>query len=169
MIVVLMGVMGAGKTAVGTVLAEEMGVPFIDADDHHSAKNKEKMHGGMPLNDEDRQPWLETLNGLLLQWHGSGAGGVMACSALKEQYRAVLRGGMPEGAVHFVMLDAEKELLAARLAARSHEYMNNGLLQSQLETLETPRDALVIMNDLPPQEVAVKIMRHLQTACSGAA
>ncbi len=169
MIVVLMGVMGAGKTAVGTVLAGEMGVQFIDADDHHSAKNKEKMRDGIPLDDADRKPWLETLNGLLRQWHESGSGGVMACSALKEQYRVVLRGGMPAGAVRFVMLDAEKELLAKRLAARSHEYMNNGLLQSQLETLEPPQDALVIMNDRPPRAIAAEIMRQLQHAPFGAA
>ena len=161
MIVVLMGVTGSGKTTIGTLLAERMGVAFADADDHHSAKNKAKMRAGEALTDKDRQPWLETLNGVLRDWHLSDAGGVLACSALKEDYRRTLRAGMPEGAVRFVLLDGTKELITGRLARRQHEYMNPKLLTSQLETLEPPKDALIVMNDRPPHEIVNEVLRQV--------
>jgi len=163
MIVVLMGVMGSGKTAIGTLLAGLMGVPFVDADDHHPAANKAKMKAGEPLDDADRQPWLETLNGLMRQWYASGSGGVLACSALKEKYREMLGAGMPAGAVRFVLLEATQEMLAARLAQRQHEYMNPDLLASQLETLEPPKDALVVINDRPPKEITREIFALLRS------
>ena len=84
MIVVLMGVSGSGKTTIGTLLAERAGVVFADADDYHPAANKAKMAAGHPLDDEDREPWLETLNGVMRGWYAAGQGGVLACSALKE-------------------------------------------------------------------------------------
>lgn len=158
MIVVLMGVMGSGKTAIGKRLAGLMGVDFIDADDHHPVANKEKMRSGQPLDDDDRQPWLETLNGLMREWRKSGAGGVLACSALKESYRETLRSGLPGEGVAFVLLDAPIELLADRLSRRRHEYMNNTLLESQLATLERPQDAIVIMNDRSQEDAAREIM-----------
>ncbi len=124
MIVVLMGVTGSGKTTIGTLLAQRTGTVFADADDYHPAANKEKMRAGIPLNDDDRQPWLEILNGLLRGWYQSGEGGVLACSALKEKYRQTLASGLPENAISFVWLDADKELLSERLAgaaSRVHE------------------------------------------------
>jgi gluconokinase len=123
MIVVLMGVSGSGKTTIGTLLAERTGTVFADADDYHPAANKAKMASGQPLNDDDRQPWLEVLNGLMQGWFKAGTGGVLACSALKEKYRTTLANGMPEGTVKFVLLDGSKELIAERLAARQHEYV----------------------------------------------
>ena len=105
MIVVLMGVTGSGKTTIGTLLAERVGAIFADADDYHPAANKKKMAAGQPLNDEDRQPWLETLNRLMRGWFEEGKSGVLACSALKAKYRDTLAAGMPEGAVSFVWLD----------------------------------------------------------------
>ena len=161
MIVVLMGVSGSGKTTIGTLLAERTGTVFADADDYHPKANKEKMAAGHPLNDEDRQPWLETLNGLMRGWFDSGTGGVLACSALKEKYRQTLASGMPEGAVSFVLLDGSKELIAERLAARKHEYMNPKLLDSQLATLEKPHDALCVVNDKAPGEVVDLILQYV--------
>lgn len=164
MIVVLMGVTGSGKTTIGTLLAERSGSTFADADDYHPQANKDKMAAGHPLNDEDRQPWLETLNRLLLGWYREGKSGVLACSALKAAYRTTLAAGMPKDTVSFVLLDGSRELLAERLAARKHEYMNPKLLDSQLATLELPADALRVVNDKTPDEVVSEILARLSPA-----
>lgn len=160
MIVVLMGVTGSGKTTIGTRLALRLGTMFADADDYHPETNKMKMAAGLPLNDADRQPWLETLNGVMRRWQPGG--GVLACSALKERYRETLSAGMPEGTVRFVLLDAAKELIAGRLAVRQHEYMNPKLLDSQLATLEIPLEALRVVNDRAPDIVVDEILHGLQ-------
>jgi gluconokinase len=167
MIVVLMGVTGSGKTTIGTLLAQRTGTIFADADDYHPAANKEKMHAGIPLNDEDREPWLEILNGLLRGWYQSGEGGVLACSALKESYRQTLQKGIPPDAISFVWLDADKELLCERLTGRHHEYMNPKLLDSQLATLEPPKDALRVVNDRPPDQVVDEILQHVSPSADG--
>lgn len=164
MIVVLMGVTGSGKTTIGTLLAERTGAVFADADDYHPLANKQKMAAGHPLNDGDRQPWLETLNGLLRGWFEAGKSGVLACSALKETYRVTLMAGMPAGAVQFVLLDGAKELIAERLSARKHEFMNSSLLDSQFATLERPKDALRIVNDRAPEEIVSQILEHVSLA-----
>ncbi|HWW24195.1 MAG TPA: gluconokinase [Edaphobacter sp.] len=161
MIVVLMGVTGSGKTTIGTLLAERIGAVFADADDYHPVANKQKMAAGHALTDEDRQPWLETLNRLMRGWFDGGGSGVLACSALKSKYRATLAAGMPKGAVSFVWLDAPRELLAERLAERHHEFMNPKLLESQLKTLEPPKNALRIVNDREPEEVVSQIVEHI--------
>lgn len=161
MIVVLMGVSGSGKTTIGTLLAERAGAVFADGDDYHPAANKQKMAAGHSLNDQDRLPWLEVLNGLLQGWFAEGKSGVLACSALKASYRDILQAGMPKGAVSFVVLEVSKEMLAARLAERKHEFMNPGLLDSQLATLEMPADAVRIVNDRSPEEIASQILEKI--------
>ena len=163
MIVVLMGVSGSGKTTIGTLLAERAGTVFADADDYHPVANKAKMAAGHALNDEDRQPWLETLNGVLRGWQESGAGGVLACSALKAKYRETLAAGMPEGAVRFVLLDGSRELIAERLAQRNHEFMNPNLLDTQFATLEKPKDALRVLNDKSPEEIVREILEMVKS------
>jgi len=119
------------------------------------------MATGHALNDEDRQPWLETLNQLMKGWFDAGKSGVLACSALKSKYRATLAAGMPKGTVSFVWLDAPRELLAERLAERHHEFMNPKLLESQLKTLEPPKHALRIVNDRAPEEIVNQIVEHI--------
>jgi len=158
MIVVLMGVSGSGKTTVGTLLAQKSGAVIADADDYHPQANKAKMAAGHALNDADRQPWLEILNGVLRGWHDHGTNGVMACSALKESYRATLASGMPAGTVTFCMLELSREMLERRLAERHHEFMNPKLLDTQLATLEEPKDAIVVKNDRSPDEVVEEIL-----------
>lgn len=157
-----MGVSGSGKTTIGELLATQTGAIFADADDYHSAANKQKMAAGHPLNDDDREPWLETLNGLLKGWFESHTAGILACSALKEKYRVTLMKGLPKGAVRVVLLELSRGTLEKRMKARSHEFMNPALLDSQIATLEVPADALHVVNDHSPQKVVEEIVAQLQ-------
>ncbi len=124
MILVLMGVSGSGKTTIGSLLAERMGLPFADADDYHTLAGKQKMAAGIPLTDEEREPWLRVLNGLLLKWEAERTGGVIACSALKKKYRVTLEAGIPGSDIKLIFLDGPKQVIAERLAhpaPRVHE------------------------------------------------
>lgn len=138
MVVVVMGVSGAGKTTIGRSVAERLGWRFIDADDYHPAANVAKMAGGTPLDDEDRWPWLDALNALL---RGEKQA-VIACSALKESYRRRLLAGIEDARI--VHLHGDKALIASRMAARRHRYMRASLLDSQFATLEPPAGAIRI-------------------------
>ena len=162
MILLLMGVSGSGKSTIGTLLATRAGVTFADGDTYHSAAMKQKMAAGHPLDDDDRQPWLETLNGVLRGWFAASESGVMVCSALKEKYRDTLASGMPKGTVTFVILEGSKELFAERMAHRHHEFMNPKLLDSQFATLETPKDAIHVVNDKTPDEVVDEILAKIK-------
>ena len=168
MIVVLMGVTGSGKTTIGTLLAQRTGTIFADADDYHPQANKDKMRAGIPLNDEDRQPWLEILNGLLRGWYQSGEGGVLACSALKEKYRRDA-GERDSGERDYVCVAGRQQGVAdrERLAARHHEYMNPKLLDSQIATLEPPKDALRVNIDQPPEQIVDEILEHVSLTQDG--
>ncbi|HZG02463.1 MAG TPA: gluconokinase [Streptomyces sp.] len=127
-----MGVSGSGKTTVGTALAERLGVPYAEADDFHPPENVAKMASGVPLDDEDRRPWLDAIAAWLAE--RGGRGGVVTCSALRRRYRDRLRRAAPE--VFFLHLDGSPELIAERLAARRGHFMPPELLRSQFETLE---------------------------------
>src|SRR6478735_3371604 len=127
---------GLGKTTVGKVLAKELGWKFYDADDYHPASNVEKMHRGIPQTDEDRQPWLQTLAGLIDDSRDRGENVVLACSALKHAYQEYLRHRLD--AIHYVCLCGSEELIQERLAARSGHFMNPALLPSQFEIMEPP-------------------------------
>jgi gluconokinase len=150
LIIILMGVSGAGKTTVGQLLAAELGWDFADADNYHSAANIEKMRTGIPLDDTDRTPWLETLRQMIANAIDAGKNIVLACSALKRSYRDLLRVG-PE--VRFVYLKVLPPLLHERLRERRGHYMTEQMLASQLATLEEPQHALVI--DASPSPAAI--------------
>jgi gluconokinase len=153
-----MGVSGAGKTTVGRLLALVLGWEFADGDDFHSAANIEKMRAGIPLTDDDREPWIQTLRTLIRKWMESGQSGVLACSALKEAYRAQLVLS-PE--VRVVYLKADREVLRQRLLRRVGHYMREPMLDSQLATLEEPRDALIIDAAQPAEEIVQEIKNSL--------
>jgi gluconokinase len=142
-VVVLMGVSGTGKTAVGRAVTERIGWPFAEGDDFHSEANKAKMTAGRPLTDEDRWPWLRAI----AEWIGRHPdGAVVSCSALRRPYRDLLRAGGPR--VRFIHLVASTEELERRMRGRKH-YMPVSLLQSQLDTLEQlePDEPGVIFDD----------------------
>lgn len=136
LVIIVMGVSGSGKTTVGKMLATKIGWQFKDADDFHSPANKDKMHKGIALTDEDRRPWLENLGQNTAEWLKSGHKTVLACSALKKSYRSVLTGNSKKVAVLY--LRADYQAIAARLEARSGHFMNKDLLRSQFEALEEP-------------------------------
>ncbi len=158
MVIILMGVSGAGKTTVGQLLASQLKWEFADADDYHSAANIEKMRNGIPLTDTDRAPWLETLRALITSWIATGKNAVLACSALKHAYRQELRIA-PK--VQFVYLKGTPQLLRQRLHARQGHYMTEQMLESQLAGLEEPERALAVDVDLAPVDVASEIRARL--------
>jgi gluconokinase len=135
---VIMGVSGSGKSTVGELLGHRLGVPFIDGDDLHPGANKDKMRTGTPLNDDDRRPWLQEIGRTLAAHQKEGSGAIVACSALKRRYRDLLREYAPD--LLFLHLEGSADTLAARMAARKHEFMPASLLASQLEAME-PLDA----------------------------
>ncbi|HEX5091528.1 MAG TPA: gluconokinase [Burkholderiales bacterium] len=154
MIVVVMGVSGCGKSTVGALLAQALGAEFLDGDDFHPPENVAKMAAGTPLTDADRAPWLAGLNAELRRRRHA----VLACSALKESYRAALREGV---ACRFIHLRGSRELIASRMAARRHRYMPAALLDSQYAALEPPADAIDIDVALPAAGCVAAILAQL--------
>ena len=156
-----MGTTGSGKTTVGQLLALRLGWLFLDADDFHSAANKEKMHRGIALSDADRAPWLAAIHDELVRRDREGRKGrnvVLACSALKQAYREELRAGV---AMQLVYLKGSEAVLRAHLDERHGHFAGESLLPSQLATLEEPADALVVDVSHKPEEIVAKICARL--------
>lgn len=158
--IVLMGVSGSGKSAVGRALARQLGWPLIEGDDLHSQDNVDKMQRGIALDDEDRRPWLETL----VRRMGPQEHVIVACSALKQDYRDKLRAAGDD--VRFVFLRVHRQMLAGRLARRRSHFFSPTLLDSQLATLQPPQareaDAITIDADTSVASLAKRIIQQLQ-------
>lgn len=158
MVILLMGVTGAGKTTVGQQLARSLGWKFVDADDYHPPANVAKMGAGIPLDDADRAPWLAVLHEAIVEWLRTGANVVLACSALKRGYREQLLIS-PE--VKLVYLKGTAKLIGERLAARHGHYMDPALLSSQFAALEEPERALAVNVDGKVPDLVAEIRRGL--------
>lgn len=158
MILLIMGVTGSGKSSVGSTLAKRLGWVFLEADDFHSAANKEKMHRGMHLTDADRLPWLDAIHAELQHQTAAAKNVVLACSALKEEYRRRLTAGLD---VKLVYLQGSRKLIADRLQHRAGHFAGEAILDDQFATLEEPgNDALIVDIQETPEEIVEKILKN---------
>ncbi len=158
---VVMGVSGSGKSEIGRRLAQRLSLAYVEGDDDHPAANVAKMAAGIPLDDADRQDWLLILQSRIRAAQQQGTGLVLSCSALKRRYRDLLRQGDP--ALVFVHLDGARELIAARMQARSNHFMPPTLLASQirdLEPLAQDEDGLRLDISHPPEQLIEDIVQH---------
>lgn len=152
-----MGVSGSGKSSIGQLLSEKLGLPFFDGDDFHPEENIIKMRDGKALTDNDRQPWLENVRSHAKIQLESGSL-LFACSALKEAYRKILSDGINAS---FIYLQGSKELILARIQARKNHFMPSTLLDSQFATLEEPKNALIVDVTQHLDQIADDIINHI--------
>lgn len=169
MVILVMGIEGTGKTTVGKLLADRLHWLFADADDFHSAANKEKMKQGIALTDADRAPWLAGIRAQIWRWIAARINGVITCSALKQSYRDELLSSPPSvdgtpDEIKTVYLHGTYALIAERLHQRQGHFAGEALLASQFATLEEPQDAISIDIDQTPEQIVEEIMRRLNLA-----
>jgi gluconokinase len=157
----MMGPAGSGKTTVGELLAAQLGWEFADGDSFHSPANIEKMRRGVPLDDNDRIPWLNSIREAIEKWDARGCNVVLACSALKREYRRRLQ---INSNVKLVYLKGSYELLRERLHARKGHYAGEQLLASQFADLEEPSDAVTVDTTRTPEEIVAEIRKQLALA-----
>jgi ACS family tartrate transporter-like MFS transporter len=161
MVLLVMGVTGSGKSTVARLLAARLGWVFLEADDFHSPANKEKMHRGIPLSDDDRLPWLDAIQAELVRQNKAGNNVVLACSALKEEYRKRLSHGLD---VKVVYLKGSFELIESRLRGRTGHFAGESILVDQFAVLEEPHDAIVVDVAAPPEAIVDQVLSNLSAA-----
>lgn len=161
--IIVMGVSGSGKSTVGEMLAQQLDAIFIDGDALHPQANIDKMAAGHPLNDGDRLPWLNQINQQLKVLETSNQSGVIVCSALKRQYRQILRQGLSN--LLFLFLDGDEDTIAQRMKARQGHFMKAGMLASQFSILERPSaeeyDVITVKIDHKPEEIVATMLTQL--------
>ena len=153
-----MGVTGAGKTTIGTMLAAQLNWQFADADTFHPPANIQKMSRGVPLNDTDRAPWLAAMRKAILEWIAAGKNVILACSALKRAYRDELR---PSPEVKIVYMKGSYALFAERIRQRHGHFAGEGILAGQFADLEEPVDAIMVDAAKSPEEIVAEIRKQL--------
>jgi gluconokinase len=158
MVILLMGVSGSGKTTIGQMLSAQLNWPFVDGDSLHSAANVAKMAAGIPLTDDDRAPWLQSIHDVMEGWRTQQKNGIIASSALKEKYRHILITS-PE--IKLVYLRGTYDLIYSRMQHRPGHYMKPEMLQSQFAALEEPNDAITVEISAPVEEIIATIRRGL--------
>ena len=161
-VLVVMGVSGSGKSTIGTQLALRLHWEFEDGDWFHPASNVEKMHSGQPLTDEDRWPWLNAIAAFIDASRKAGKHVVIACSALKKSYRAIIVGDRPD--VRLIYLKGGIELISRRIAARHEHFMPRELLQSQFDALEEPgpeEKAIIVSVEARPRAIVSEVLSAL--------
>lgn len=164
-VIVLMGVSGCGKSTAGAGLSKALGWPFRDADSFHPPANIAKMSAGIPLADEDRQPWLAAIATWIDARLAAGEPGIVSCSALKRAYRHIIVGA--RGGVRLVYLKGDLETIAARLQGRKGHFMPASLLRSQFEALEEPAAGerpVIVPVGMSPRRVVATIVERLGLA-----
>ncbi|MXY90840.1 MAG: gluconokinase [Gammaproteobacteria bacterium] len=159
MIIIVCGVSGAGKTTIGQLLSEALKVPFFDADELHPCSNLRKMRSGIPLSDDDRQPWLEILAGKLSAWSEEN-GAILACSALKEVYRIELSRKCTTP-ITWIVLHGSQSLIGERLKSRKGHFFDAGLLGSQFEDFEAPDYGWLYDASAAPEAILSDILQRL--------
>jgi gluconokinase len=159
MILLVMGVTGSGKTTVGEILAKRLGWVYLEADDFHSPENKGKMHRGVPLTEADRVPWLNAMHAELVKLDAQGKSAVLACSALREEYRVRLTGGLQ---VKLIFLRGSRELIGGRLRLRKHHFAGESILDDQFAVLEEPSSATVVGIDKEPEAIVEEILQKIR-------
>ena len=160
MIVIIMGVSGCGKSTIGKKLAQKLGCSFLEGDDFHPTENITKMKKGIPLTDQDRLPWLQKISEKCAHENNIGNNLVVACSALKKQYRLILNNAHNYELVH---LFGDLKTIKQRMSKRDH-FMPIKLIESQFETLEPPakeEDAIATEINLPIEALVDKIALEL--------
>lgn len=157
---IVMGVSGCGKSSVSKALAKKLGWDFYDADDFHPPANVAKMASGIPLNDSDRAPWLDSLNELISSSLKAAKSGVLACSALKERYRQKLMDG--NESVQIVYLKGSYDLIWSRMEKRTDHYMKPHMLKGQFDALEEPTNALTIDISMSLDDIVQEILKHTE-------
>lgn len=158
MIILVIGVSGCGKSTIARKLSGSLGIPYYDADDFHPQSNIDKMSTGEPLNDADRAPWLAILSNKLKQWEEKG-GAILACSALKEDYRKILSRGLDD--CIWIFLEGSYDLILERMQKRKGHYMSGDMLRSQFEALEVPAYGIHVDIQKSPEEIIAKIKSSL--------
>jgi gluconokinase len=157
--IIVMGVAGSGKSSVAKGIGEVLDLEVIDGDAYHPPSNVERMAAGIPLTDEDRRPWLQTLADLVGARHTAGVSTVLACSALRRAYRDILRSTVPIADSFVIELEADATTLRSRMAGRIGHFMPVSLLDSQLATLEPlqPDERGAVIDVTPPLEVVIEM------------